>query len=233
MKTSNKILITIGILATGWILFRSVVLSIGVPQIANGKPSPFINLPGETNKIDIGRFTDLSIESKGNTRISIKQGPKAGITGDKNMEDCLKIKYQGSALLIMYENKSSSVGYINITTPSLNSIRINNPDKDDCSNTLKIEGFNADSLAVTSTRFQYLTISDCILSKLNLTTRNAAIQYAYLTLKESNQIQNLNLDIQGEGWMYLQTAGLKTNNFIVSDSMGIGTSAEVLKLLNR
>jgi hypothetical protein len=149
------------------------------------------------------------------------------------MEDCLKIKYQGSTLLIMYENKSSSVGYLNITTPTLRSIRINNPEKDDRSNTVKIEGFNTDSLAVTSTRFQYLTISECILSKLNLTTRNAATQYANLTLKESNQIENLNLDIQGEGWMYLQTAGLKTNNFIVSDSMGIGTSAEVLKLLNR
>lgn len=233
MKTSNKILITIGILATGWILIRSIFLSIGVPQIANGKTSALINLPGETNKIDIGRFTDLSIESKGNVRISVKQGPKAAVSGDKNIEDHIKIEYRGSKLLISYENKSSSARYLNITTPSLRSIHICNPDNDDCSNAIKLEGFNSDSIDVTSTKFQYLTISDCILTKLNLTTRNTAKQYTNLTLKESNQIQILNLDIQGDGWMNLQTAGLRTNNFIVSDSIGIGTSAEVLKLLNR
>jgi hypothetical protein len=231
MKTSNKILLTIGILATGCILFRSVILAIAVPQIANGHTSPFINLVGETSRIEIDPFTDLSIQSQGFVRISVKQGPKTVITGDKNLNDCVKIKYQGSTMLISYENKSSAIGYLNIVSPSVKSINISNPDVADRSYVAIIEGFNADSMDLVLTRFQQSLIRNCKFNKLGITARNTGMRNCDLEIEESNQIENLNMDIQGRGWMQLQSIGTKTNNFIVSDSIGISTSGQVLKTL--
>jgi len=231
MKTSNKILLTIGILAIVCIVFRSVILAIAVPQIANGHTSPFINLAGETTRIEINPFADLSIQSQGYVRISVKQGPKNVITGDKNLNDCVKIKYQGSTMLILYENKSSAIGYLNIVSPSLKSINISNPEAEDRSYVAIIEGFTADSLDVVLTRFQQSALRNCTFNKLSIIAQNTGMPYCDLKIEETNQIENLNMDIQGRGWMQLQAIGTKTNNFIVSDSIGISTSGHVLKTL--
>lgn len=241
MKTSNKILLAIGLIMVAYLVGYDFALKT---EYDKGE------FRSRFYKMKALNFTNFKVIKNNGANLMgmrIEKGKKYGVWIHNELKKHVTVKQHGQTLELSYnepENADDRYSYsdmVIITTPNIDSV-ITSPyvrPKSELSrvnysaytNTV-VYGFNQPQLMVKANRYTQIQLDNDRIDKLDAQVGDAKTSYAELTVTDNNHIKFANWQVLGKSNLTLYGSTFDKCQYTIADSARVlvyGSSLKVLK----
>lgn len=238
MKTSNKLLLAIGLVVLACLVGYNFVLK---KEYDKGEfRSPFYGM----HKLNLADFKVVNNQAANMIGIQIKHDTKRQVWVRPEAEDMLKITSDGHTLNVknmkLRQGNMRYIDMIIITCPEIDSVvtggpvaaenQESNDDNDPYMHT-KIEGFTQPSLGVKSNNRTLILLDNNKFDQLNTHLGDDKGGRGFLTITDNNKVHLANFNIKGKSILKLYGRGIAKSSNHISDSASISLNHGALPLL--
>lgn len=240
MKTSNKLLLAIGLIILACLVGYNFALK---KEFDKGDfRSPYYGM----HQIKLSNFTAIKNDAANMTGVRIQYGSSYGVWVKTDLEDKLSITKQGNTLIIKYtgdgnERHSYNDGVI-VVCPAIDSVVANaflNKVTSEGINsyrayiTTDIIGFKQHTMSVTAAPYTRIALAQDTLNQLNTQVGGATTSGSELEIASDNKIGHADLRVSGKNTLTLNGTSIASCTNHISDSASVTLNNTPLKLFTR
>ena len=242
MKTSNRLLLLLGIIIVSSLIFYN--FGLRAEYIKGEYKSRFYQM---TNK-KIEGFTSIE-NNASNLYVRIEQGDKFAVWYKNDVKNKIKFSKKNNTLIIDFKKENNEDDYFReenliIICPRLENLIAkklyaggNIKDKKSAKyyipeGEITVYGFNQEKFNLLVNSFTKVNLEGNKYNNLTAEVGDDKSSIGTLNIKNNNEINNLAVEVKGKSILNLKNPLIKTAQFQLSDSANINLSGRTLKLLN-
>jgi len=240
MKKSNRILIGIFLLATGWIITYNFLIASVTRTISDNGVSKFGHLSQSADILHLKPFTRIQVFVDGSPKIYITQSDTHELSIGDGYSKYLVIENKNGTLFI-HINKplENTEEILHIKVPEVNDIVINQktPElENQGAFVLYLNKLKATKLNLTAFYPMEVEFRNCNITNLGIQGK-LCTDYNFeggIKINPTNHIDSLRINLEGKGILSISKAGEMYNMVNLSDSIQLEAGMPVLrKVLNK
>jgi hypothetical protein len=241
MKTSNKLLLLLGIIIVSSLIFYN--FGLRAEYIKGEYKSRFYQM---TNK-KIEGFTSIE-NNASNLYVRIEQGDKFAVWFKNDVKNKIKFSKKNNTLIIDFKKENDEDDYFReenliIICPRLENLISkklysdgNIKDKKSAKyyipeGDITVYGFNQDKFNLLVNSLTEVNLEGNKFKNLTAKVGDDKSSIGTLNIKNNNEINNLGVDVKGKSILNLKNPLIKIAQLQLSDSANVNLSGRTLKLL--
>jgi hypothetical protein len=230
MKKSNIILISAILLAVCWSLLLGYLSATSINDFLQGKDPRFARTRQQLTESSSKRFPvpagELFVSGEDAAVLNIRSGKELTVLYDPRAWSCEYTGLtKGKAMISIKSLKGNfKMEPVTIMIPEITSLSLDN------FSAVFIDGWTRKKIHVQGTRVNHLTIVNCRAGALELDFPGTQ-DFQDVLISKLNLIDTLEASVKGAGRLRLETAGLVSNHFSLSDSVIVEANSDLLKKL--
>lgn len=238
MKTSNKLLLAIGLIILACLVGYNFALK---KEYDKGEfRSPFYGM----HKLNLGDFKTINNRAANVMSIQIKHDATYQVWVRPEVEGMIKITSDGYTLSVNYTKEvQPNIYYDNpiiVTCPQIDSVVTDGPTVKENQQAIdnynpyirtKVEGFTQPHLGVKANNRTLITLDNNKFNRLNTLLGDNKGGRGFLTITDNNKINFANFNVKGKSELKLYGHGVTRSSNHISDSASISLNHGALPLL--
>jgi hypothetical protein len=240
MKTSNKLLLAIGLIILACLVGYNFALK---KEYDRGEfRSPFYGM----YQIKASNFRVIENDAANMMDVKLQYGPNYGVWVKADLKDKVAINKRGNTLVINYNGDGNERHNYNdgviimcpivdsvVTTAFINKLTGENIDRYRAYVTTEITGFKQQGMSVIAAPYTRIALDHDTLSHLNALVGSAKTSSSELEIKFNNQIAHADFNVLGKSFLTLNGKSVAACTNHISDSASLTLNNSPVKLFAR